>query len=199
MAAPRAAFSASVFLGSLMAAMTSLNASVSRSMSYRNSSLSRWPSTPTRNMRSRCSSYPFLPAVRFDTMAARAAASAPASEATEPPPGAGESEDSSLANSRRSMRWRRGGFSASTLASMIFFNGSKGVSSARPSDFTAMWMSSSSGTPAGLPWRVRKKAPASSSACFGISPTSSLPVTRRPRISAWRHTSTNTSCTGEIL
>jgi hypothetical protein len=84
--------------------------------------------------------------VRFATIAASAPPRLPQSAATEPPPGAGESVESSSAKPReviamsgRSTSWMR--------YSMILSAGSNGVISFRPIDWIAMRTISLSGWP----------------------------------------------------
>ncbi|GBE30466.1 hypothetical protein BMS3Bbin04_01501 [bacterium BMS3Bbin04] len=81
--------------GRRLAAMTALNANVSASMAWSNRALSSCPLIPDASTSSQTSSYSNLPWVRFPTIAAREAANDPTSAATEPPPGAGDSDASS--------------------------------------------------------------------------------------------------------
>jgi len=84
---------------------------------------------------------------------------------------------------------------------MIFSRGSKGPSSSSPIDLTAILINSLFATPVDRFCFFKKYLPASSMAFRGTSPTSSEPLTRMPRASAFLHTSSKATCTGvmEIL
>ncbi len=126
-------------------------------------------------------------------MESRAAARDPMRAAAEPPPGAGESVESSSAKSRRVIPVRSTDRSA-TMYSMIFSPGLKGATSLRPMERTATSISSRSGRPVVLACRPlparpsccfsRKYLPASSMASRGTRPTISEPVTLAPSFSA---------------
>src|SRR5436190_21381493 len=100
-AADRAAFSSADSLGKANASITLLNAAVSSSTSDSNSSLSCCAFTAQLLKYSSLSSQPRFPAERFATIPPNDAPKAPINAATEPPPGAGESLNVSLQNSRR--------------------------------------------------------------------------------------------------
>ena len=118
----------------------------------------------------------------------------------EPPPGATDSLAVSLAKVRRFMPTSRPVFAPPrSLYSMIFSFGSNGVSSSSPMLLMAMWISSSSLTPVERCCFSRKYFPASSMACSGIRPTSSLPVTRIPLLYALLTHSSKAICTGVML
>ena len=106
--------------------MTALKASVSSSMAARKKSFRSWPSSAISFTRSWTAAYFFLPTVRLPTMATRPAAWAAHRAATEPPPGAGLSVDSSSTNSRLVML-TSGPSVRPAWYSMIFSAGSKGV------------------------------------------------------------------------
>ncbi len=107
MAASREAISSGLFFGRRRAASTALKASVSRSMSSRKASFNVCPFSAIANISVRADSNPFLPIVRFATMAPSAAPREPHSAATLPPPGAGESVDSSSTKPRMVRSTRR--------------------------------------------------------------------------------------------
>ena len=87
-------------------------------------------------------------------MAPSAPPSAPQSAATLPPPGAGESEESSSAKPRVVISTSDPLVSRMAY-SITFFSRSKAPSSERPSERTAVCSSSRSGTPVDLPARAR--------------------------------------------
>ena len=92
MAAERAAFCSSVSFGMPKASLTTLNASVSRSITSSRRALRALPFFSTSAAYSANSAYFLRPCVRLPTMAVSAAPMEPASAATEPPPGAGASD-----------------------------------------------------------------------------------------------------------
>ncbi len=87
-------------LAARMQSITLLNAAVSSSTSDSNSSLSCCALTAQLLKYSSLSSQPRFPAERFATIPPSDAPNAPINAATEPPPGAGESLNVSLQNSR---------------------------------------------------------------------------------------------------
>ena len=86
--------------------------------------------------------------------------------------------------------------SASSRYSITFSSGRKGFRSSSPIDLTAMRTISSSAIPVERRCLRRKWRPASTSARLGTRPTISVPVTRTPRASALRHTSSKATCRG---
>ena len=89
--------------------MTALKASVSASTALTNQSLSVCPRSPIRFIAGRRPAIPFLVQVSAATMLERAAEREPQRAATLPPPGAGESLDSSSANSMREIAFSPAG------------------------------------------------------------------------------------------
>mmetsp|Transcript_19562 Transcript_19562/g.75111 ORF Transcript_19562/g.75111 Transcript_19562/m.75111 type:complete len:235 (+) Transcript_19562:131-835(+) len=149
MAAALAAFCSSDALGRPKASMIFSNATVSWSTRPSSSSWHALPFSAHCENSSQRSSHPRLWALRFATIAASAAAREPRRAATDPPPGAGDSEAVSQTKSFTGMEMRReGGLQASpSMYSMIFFSGSNGARSSRPRERTAILMSSLSLTP----------------------------------------------------
>ncbi len=130
-------------------------------------------------------------------MVASAAPRLPISAATDPPPGAGDSVDTSSTN--RAAVIDMSGDAGAKWYSMIFFAGSNGATWSSPIDRTAISTSSRSGTPADLPCLRRKYRPASSIGASGVSPTSSEPVTMRPSFSASSRAVSKTTCSGDAV
>src|SRR5207302_8544797 len=147
-AAARAAFSSADSLGNPNASITLLNAVVSSSTSDNNSSLSCCAFTAQLLKYSSLSSQPRLPAERFATIPPNDAPSAPINAATEPPPGAAESLNVSLQNSRTFSFANDGLDSADSIFNSITFSfGIKGFNSPRPMERTAISINSSSEAP----------------------------------------------------
>ena len=121
---------------------------------------------------------------------------APINAATEPPPGAGESLSVSLQN------WRKFNFrsdffaAASILSSIIFSFGSNGFSSLNPIERTAISIRSSSEAPSDHCCLRRKYFPASTKHFLGSMPTTSDPVTRKPRLLAASLQASKAACKG---
>ncbi|CUO69357.1 Uncharacterised protein [Alistipes finegoldii] len=88
--------------------------------------------------------------------------------------------------------------SASSRYSITFSAGSKGLRSSNPIDLTAIRTISCSAIPVERRCLRRKYFPASMSARLGTSPTISVPVTRTPRASALRHTSSKATWSGVV-
>ena len=153
---------------------------------------------PSRRTPPSASSQPRLCDERLATIVPSAAPRAPTAAATEPPPGAGDSEAvSSTKSATRQVDSRLRAPRPRVAYSMIFSSGSNGVSSSRPSDFDRDLdqlrvgdADASAAACAGSSARRR------ASARSGIRPTISEPVTRMPRASARRHTSSKATCTG---
>ena len=197
MAAERAAFSSADSLGSAKASITLSNAPVSSSTNESNSSLSCCAFTAQTLKYSSLSSQPRFPADRFATIPPNEAPKAPINAATEPPPGAGESLNVSLQNSRKFIFAREFFGSADSILNSITFSfGSKGFSSLKPIERMAMSINSSSDTPSDHFCLRKKYRPASTRHFFGTMPTISEPVTRRPRLAADSQHASNAMCTG---
>src|SRR5207249_2399991 len=196
MVVARVAFSSADSLGNANASITLLNAAVSSSTSDSNSSLSCCALTAQPLKYSSLSSQPRFPAERFATIPPNDAPKAPINAATEPPPGAGESLNVSLQNSRRFIFDSDFLESDSILNSMTFSFGSKGFTSLNPIDRTAMSISSSSEAPSDHFCLRRKYLPASTRHFFGTMPTISDPVTRRPRLLADSTQASKATCKG---
>src|SRR5438552_1391256 len=147
-AAVRAAFSSGELLGSANASITLLNAFVSSSTSDNNSSLSCCAFTAQLLKYSSLSSQPRLPAERFATIPPNDAPSAPINAATEPPPGAAESLNVSLQNSRTFSFANDGLDSADSIFNSITFSfGIYGFNSARLMELTAIAINALSEAP----------------------------------------------------
>src|SRR5882724_7038569 len=166
-AAVRATFSSVDSLDNPKASITLLNAAVSSSTSDSNSSLSCCAFTAQSLKYSSLSSQPRFPAERFATIPPSDAPNAPINAATEPPPGAGESLNVSLQNSRRFTFNNDLLESDSILNSITFSFGSKGFNSLNPNERIAMSISSSSEAPSDHCCLRRKYLPASNRHFFG--------------------------------
>ena len=148
MVVARVAFSSADSLGNANASITLLKAAVSSSTSDSNSSLSCCALTAQPLKYSSLSSQPRFPAERFATIPPSDAPNAPINAATEPPPGAGESLNVSLQNSRRFIFARDSFCSADSIFNSITFSfGSKGLNSLKPIERIAISINSSSEAP----------------------------------------------------
>ena len=155
-----------------------------------------WPPSAWSENSFHLLSHPFLCDDRLATIVPNAAPSTPQYAAIEPPPGAGDSLAVSAANFVRVISTSFLASVCCNLYSIIFFCGSKGPNSSRPKDLIAILTSSASPTPTLRSCFCRKYLPASSMACSGTRPTSSLPVTRIPLAAARSHAVSNTTCSG---
>src|SRR5688572_17908947 len=191
-------FSSSVLFGNVKAAMIRLNALVSASTRPNNSLLRASAFSAQLLNSSHLSSQPFLCEERLATIPAKAIPSDPTYAAIDPPPGAGLSLAVSSAKSLNDISTSRVSVLLFKRYSIILSSGLKGASSSSPKDLIAILISSFSDTPTDRCCFFKKYLPASSNDCRGTSPTSSLPVTRIPLLSAFLHTSSNAMCTGVI-
>src|SRR3984893_13154387 len=154
-AAARTFFSSSDPFGNPNASITLLNALVSSSTNESISSFNFCALTAQPEKYSSLSSQPRFPAERLATIPPSDAPRAPIKAATDPPPGAGESLNVSLQNSRRFIF--TSDFLVPVRLGLSIFNSitfsflSTGFSSLNPIDFTAMSLNSSSDAPSD-PW-----------------------------------------------
>ena len=126
---------------------------MSASIAASERSLTFCPSSAKIFASSHTSSYPFLPLVRFATIATRAPLIAEFNAATLPPPGAGVSVESS---SQKPFKVRSTSLPSSAIAySMILSFKLNGASSSKPIDWTAVSIIIFSGKPALSPIFLR--------------------------------------------
>ena len=175
-----------------------LNALVSSSIKRISSSMYTLPLSAQSEYSCHRSSQPALWADRFATIVPKATPIAPIAADIEPPPGAGDSDAVSSVNPFRVRSTSFFLLSSSRMYSIIFFFGSKGYSSSRPMDFTAILIISLSEIPVDLFCLCKKYLPASSIALSGTTPTNSEPVTRNPRSCAFLDASSKAMCMGVI-
>ena len=178
--------------------MISLNAWVSLSTRSNNLFWQAIPLWPHLEKNSHLSSHPLLCADKFATIVARADPKTPQYAAIDPPPGAGDSLEVSLAKSLIDI-FAKGLFFVSIKYSIILSLGLNSDNSSRPRDLIAMCIICLSGIAKDLFCFFKKYFPASINTFFGTSPISSDPVTRSPLIWALSHVLSNTSCNGVVF